>query len=126
MKDAEYAVFKEYSKQYWSNAVNALASSIGSTYEHYANLDIAGAKHQNAVAAKLHSSYKDFSDTARKLAVKANALGIDAKNTIKISNEHLVDALKSRASELKIDLSSAKKRARYLELNAINNGAEVD
>jgi len=121
MKDLESNEFKEYAKQYWSNAVGALTSSVGSAYEHYANLDISEAKRQREVVAKLNSAYKEFSDTAQRLVAKAKELNVDPKNTIKISAEYLTDILKNKSSELKRDLDTSKKIANSFKFDAINN-----
>jgi len=120
MKDSDLSKFKEYAEQYWSNAVGALTTSVGSAFDHYANLNMSEARRQKNVVAKLDSAYKEFSDAASGLIAKAKDFNVDPKNTVKVSFEFIERALERTSSELKSKLDSAGKMADSFRFEAIN------
>jgi len=96
MQDTIKMKFEEYSKEYWSNAVNVFTSSIEAICNHYAKLNAAEAILQKGpIAGEIYKSYSTFIKKTQHIAAEAKRANLGAKETINIVNKNLVSAFES-------------------------------
>jgi len=119
MQEINPETFKEYAEEYWSNVAGAFFNSIESAYKHYADLDLADAKHQkNVVIKNLHKSHVAFIQDAQKFAQKAKQLGMSSAETANIMGSKIFDAFRAHPFNLGREILSATQKARISEISA--------